>query len=455
MILILRTIQILAAARRPMTFSELNIASETRFRLLHDHHKEAQLSSETQNRIANGDVDYVRLCRDLLNVDPSGTVEFSHKDVQHAVSSIEFRQQFGLRDGDETLAAICIQHLACGDETSDGVASTKAVSCRVVGQATCTLRAYATGFWKKHYLETNGGSQWIHSLLHEAVVSAAAKDGRPDMQCQRHCNRVLATGLEMAATHDLHVIGRTYVEMGAEVGPCTHSSHTPLHTAVANSSTSMVKFLLECGANPNAFAIDILDSPKPLCGISQDATPSALVNCGPEHEGECHCWRCCSCASGRTPLHMAAAVGSEETLRLLVAGGARMDIPTMDHGNTALHLAAKSGMIGAVQYLVGAGADIRIRNLAGETASQVAFKEHHHSIAKLLQSAAGLGEKDAASPVWNMQHLSLEDKPHKAPAPKLREVEATDTTGSTSGVGSPNPSAREELSSHGESWVLV
>ena len=448
--LIVRTIQICAAALRPMTFSELNIASQTTFCLLRDQHEEAQLSHETMKRIANGEIDYVKICEDLVIVDSSGNVEFFHADMQRAVSSIEFRHQFGIRNGDEALAAICIQHLRCGEQT-EGMASSRAVRCPVVGQATCTFRAYATCFWKKHYLQTKGRSQWINSLLHEALLATVPRDGCSEMPCQRRCNRVLATALEMAATHDLDVLGRTYVEMGAEVGPCTHSSHTPLHTAVANSSTNMVKFLLEYGADPNAFANEILDSPQPLCGDNEDALPTALVDCGgPEHEDQCHCWRCCSCASGRTPLHVAAANGGEETMRLLVAGGARLETRTMYEGETALHLAAVSGNPGAVQYLIHSGANVCSQNFVGETAAQVALKENSYAVAKLLQSAAsqatqeplsdgvgvayveaGVGEKDTGSTVWNMQNLSLEDKSHEPSRRKHGEAEGTDGIGGT------------------------
>ena len=453
MTLIVQTIQILAAARRPLTVSELNIAGKTRFSLLRYHQERTQLSRETLDRITNGEVDYFKLCKDLLQVDSSGNVEFSDADLRRAVSLTEFRQQFGLCRGDETLTAICIQHLGCGEQT-DGMASTdSAVRCPVVGQASCTFRSYATLFWKKHYLATNGGSPWIHSLLHETLVSTVASDGCANVQCQQGCNRMLATGLEVAATHDLHVLGRTYIEMGAEVGSCSHSSYTPLHIAVANSSTNMIKLLLEYGANPNVFADETSDSLTPLCDSSEGALPTALVGCGPGgRRDDCHCWRCCDYAAGRTPLHVAAAMGGEEMVRLLIAGGACIDTPTMDDGDTALHLAARSGNIGAVRLLIQAGADVRSRNFAGKMAAQEVVEGGHYSVTELLQSVAacqgnqqklfgagvahveaGVGQNcNIYGAVSNMQHLSLEDEPRESPTRTLGEgKEATTDAGGT------------------------
>jgi ankyrin repeat protein len=468
--MILQTIGIIAAARRPMTLAELVSANKTHIRPPYSRQNRPSASQEPRDCGVSNDIDLMALCGGLLQVDGSGTVKFCHQDMRHLVSSLGFQQQFGLRNGDEMLAGICVQHLQCGKQTNDQLASTAAASCRVSGRKSCELRNYAISFWKKHYLAIGGGSQWIHSLLHEAVVSSLPKAGFTEMQCKRSCNYVLATGLEMAATHDLLVIGRTYVEMGAEIHLCNHSTHTPLHTAAVNSSTNMAKFLLECGADPNTIADSALDSPC-LCATSDVDILSSLVKCGPGYD-ESHCWRCSRSASGRTPLHSAAAVGGEETMRLLVVGGAHIDIRTKHEGETALHLAAMSGNVGAVQYLIACGADTQSQNFAGETALQVAMKGHHYSIAKMLLSAAPpatpqslcddilyveaeSGDDHATSPVWRMQHLSLVDVPHESPVHRLKDAVLTTSTEDVSGVNRQVYSAQEELPVHDESWVLV
>jgi ankyrin repeat protein len=468
--MILRTIGIIAAAQRPMTLAELVSANKTQIRPPYSRQNRPSASQESQDCGAGDDIDLMVSCAGLLQVDNTGNVKFCHQDMQHVVSSLGFPQQFGLRDGDEMLAAICIQHLQCGKQANDQLASTGPAPCPVSGRKSCELRNYAISFWKKHYSAIGGGSQWIQSLLHQAVVSSLPKAGFAEMQCQRSCNYVLATGLEMAAAHDLLVIGKTYVEMGAEVHACSHSMRTPLHTAAANLSTNMVKFLLECGADPNAIANSVLDPPC-VCATSDVAILSSLVKCGPGHD-ECHCWRCSRSASGRTPLHLAAAAGGEETMRLLVVSGAHIDIHTKHEGETALHLAAMSGNIGAVQYLIACGADTQSQNFAGETAMQVAVKEHHYSIAKMLLSAARpatsqalfndipyveaeSGDDYATNPVRRMQHLSLVDVPRDSSVQKLKNAPLTTSAENDSGVDRPIYSAQDEVPVHDESWLLV
>jgi hypothetical protein len=96
------------------------------------------------------------------------------------------------------------------------------------------------------------------------------------MQCKSSCSYVLATGLDMATVHDLLVVGRTYVDMGAETDPCSHLARAPFHTTPTTSSTNMVKFLLEYDADPNAIANSILDSPC-LCATSNAAILSSPI----------------------------------------------------------------------------------------------------------------------------------------------------------------------------------
>ena len=466
----LQAIQILGAGCRPMTFSELDNASKTRLHPPYHHRNDAQVSEEVQTRGANRDNYLMGPCKDLLKVDNSGIVEFCHEDMRGLVSSADFQQQFGLRSGDEILAAICIQHLGCGQEVRDDMASIGTIPCPVAKPETCTLRDYARSFWREHYFKIRGGSQLIHSLLHETMLSSLSTEGPLETRCQRGCNIVLFTGLEMAATHDLLVVGKAYVEMGAEVRQCTHSTHTPLHTAAANSGVEMIKFLLECGADPNAVANHVLDSRSCGCSATDAAVSATLALRSLEHK-QCHCWRCCDCFSGRTPLHLAAATGREESVKLLVAGGADINLSTKRHGDTALHLAARSGKLGIVQLLLASGSELGRQNSVGATALQSAKTGHHYLVAKLLVAAAppvisepaidtiyvdARHDRDqSTSPIWRMHSLSLEDKPPGMSVSSSKTVRNTtrltnfDSTNSGMFAGNEEPLAREE------SWIMV
>jgi ankyrin repeat protein len=126
---------------------------------------------------------------------------------------------------------------------------------------------------------------------------------------------------------------------------------------------------------------------------------------------------------------LAASTGQETSLRVLVAGGADINLSTKRHGDIALHLATKAGKFGVVQFLLASGADIGRQNSAGMTALQLAKTGHHYLIAKLLLAAAppmvsepaidaiyvesGHEPDQSNSPIWRMQSLSLEERPPK------------------------------------------
>ncbi|KAJ6163931.1 hypothetical protein N7497_003910 [Penicillium chrysogenum] len=65
---------------------------------------------------------------------------------------------------------------------------------------------------------------------------------------------------------------------------------------------------------------------------------------------------------GRTPLHVATALGYARVGRLLLMHGAAATVPMADgHGLTAMHLAVQNGHASMVEALVECGADINLR----------------------------------------------------------------------------------------------
>ena len=65
---------------------------------------------------------------------------------------------------------------------------------------------------------------------------------------------------------------------------------------------------------------------------------------------------------GRTPLHLAAALGHERAGRLLLMHGATATLVMMDrHGMTAMHLAVQNGHTRMVKSLLEFGADANLR----------------------------------------------------------------------------------------------
>ncbi|PWW80495.1 3ank: A designed ankyrin repeat protein, partial [Tuber magnatum] len=78
---------------------------------------------------------------------------------------------------------------------------------------------------------------------------------------------------------------------------------------------------------------------------------------------------------GRYPLSIAAAMGDEALVRLLLFWGA--DVCARDDmGRTALHRAAGCGMAGVVKLLLEKGADREVADYTGRTALGWADKEN-------------------------------------------------------------------------------
>jgi hypothetical protein len=363
-------------------------------------------------------------CKGLLKVDTAGILEFCHEGMRALISSPGFLRRFQLQNSDEIFAAICIRHLGCENDTADNISIPGERKCPVDGHQPCQLRNYANAFWHEHYDRLKGESQWIDSLLHKLIIAPFSKDLGVHMECDRRCNRVLATGLQMAAVNNLISLAVMYLDMGAEIDVCNHSTATPLQVAVAKSSTAMVELLLDRGADPNAFANDALDSPV-SCNHMDAALPSCLVKCCSSHK-QCHCWRCCGLVRGVAPLHVAALVGHEDMLKVLAKRGANIRSQTKHLGDTPLHLASRAGNIGVVRLLIDLGADVEARNSDGKRAlaadtvrqSQPSLELRSSGILHVHQETISTVEainrrpqcEDEFSYVTRMKSISLEDR---------------------------------------------
>lgn len=148
------------------------------------------------------------------------------------------------------------------------------------------------------------GNTPLHSLA--AVVQAEQSGHRADMA-------------QLLIGRGLAVDGRN-----------THSE-TPLHLAVIGEDATLVKALLDAGANL-----------------------SALDNVG------------------RSALHRAAWWGHVPNLKLLIAAGAKLDAQDAA-GNTPLHLAWRADKEEAAHLLERFGADRQLANRHGETAADLAL----------------------------------------------------------------------------------
>jgi hypothetical protein len=103
---------------------------------------------------------------------------------------------------------------------------------------------------------------------------------------------------------------------------------------------------------------------------------------------------CCK-TSGRTILHMSAALGYHILLDYVIRSG--VDLNTRDaNGHTALHFAALYGCTQCIQVLVAGGADMEIVVARGHGATQIAFQNGHTTVGKLLTVYDDVSEAEEA-----------------------------------------------------------
>jgi ankyrin repeat protein len=90
--------------------------------------------------------------------------------------------------------------------------------------------------------------------------------------------------------------------------------------------------------------------------------------------------------SGWTPLHYAAAGGSEEIARLLIARKAKLDAvsPRESGAYTPLMMAAREGQPTLARLLLEAGANPALKNTEGLTAAQIAERAGHTDMAAAI-----------------------------------------------------------------------
>ncbi|XP_050296439.1 transient receptor potential channel pyrexia [Anthonomus grandis grandis] len=187
---------------------------------------------------------------------------------------------------------------------------------------------------------------------HTECVSLLLSRGA-EVNAIAHDQNVLVTPLHCAASMGHLNCLRLLIKHGAHVNVGIEK-RSPLHYAVQNLAVECVRELLEHNAIPN--------------------TPQVY---------------------SEAPLHVAAALGNEEAVKLLLQYGAAVKVQSGTDKLTPLHLAAEQGYPSCVRLLIEAGANVNAINRKKQTALHLAvMSQCTETVELLLQKGANSNAQD-------------------------------------------------------------
>jgi Ankyrin repeats (3 copies)/Ankyrin repeats (many copies) len=371
----------------------------------------------------------ISLCPSLLEIRYGGQVAFQHEDLRSVIRSPWSRHLgFGPAEAThESIAAVCFRHLTCISKETilDPWIKTGAM---LRGETKrCHFRSYCTNYWQDHYRAAEASSRKLVAMLHGTLEAAFnAAPASKGLETSSPISR-LSTGIWICSVWDLKILGRTYLEMGAEIDRCSGSGEAPLHVAAANSSLHMLQLLLDRGASlkvRDRYGCTVLQQ---ACRAGSLDVVTLLLQKGADLESlqnNAEDAFTNTLSSISTPLQLAANYGHSEIVRVLLEAGCSQSAPTAVCGWTALHLAVDCGSEDAVRYLVEWGADIEAKSASFETAFEIAIRERRDSIVRYLAHRGAkrevcttkdelylnrvLASESVASTVHHFQSMSFE-----------------------------------------------
>ncbi|GAB4813625.1 hypothetical protein N2152v2_000671 [Parachlorella kessleri] len=220
------------------------------------------------------------------------------------------------------------------------------------------------------------------------------------------------------------------LKYGADIDGGNEGGRTPLSLAAMFGQASAVQTLLGAAANVNARGSD---GTSPLRCAAQSGSVDcgkALLEAGADIQADyaVTCW---------TALHIAAAQGHTDFVKLLLAGGASKEATDTD-GNTPLHAAAQNGHVETIKELLAAGSDIHARNEYGLTPLEWARRHDHIEAVEVLRSAAGKQQDllPYASPMQLLQAFEKVSKPGPARSGTPGTTSSRSSSARPSGEGS-------------------
>jgi ankyrin repeat protein len=224
--------------------------------------------------------------------------------------------------------------------------------------------------WPIHIAVERGEIALVKKLLSDKVINAKSSGGK--------------TALQLAYEHGHEEIASLLMKQGADIN-CNHGPDGKklIDWAAEHHQNAVVELLLEKGAN-------VKDCYQLLFWASKNDRPVIVKNVidatlwqGPDSTS----------AKGWTALDYAAFSGSVESVKLLLAAGAKVNHQDK-FGHSSLELAAYKGHTEIAKLLVEKGALVNIQSSKGYTPLMEAIKKNHMETAGALEN---LGAD------WNVQ----------------------------------------------------
>jgi len=219
--------------------------------------------------------------------------------------------------------------------------------------------------------------EWAARMGHTEVVkllldnNAKVNVSRPTDGC---------TPLFIAAQQGHAEVVKLLLDNRADVNASrTDDGTTPLFMAAQARHTEVVKLLLDNKADVNASRTE--DGATPLYYAAQEGH-TEVVKLLLGNKADVNASRT---DDGATPLFMAAQARHTEVVKLLLDNKADVNASRTEDGGTALYYAAQEGHTEIVKLLIDNKADVNTRTRNNEKPVDVARRNHHSDIVKLLQ----------------------------------------------------------------------
>jgi hypothetical protein len=236
------------------------------------------------------------------------------------------------------------------------------------------LLLYAASFWHVHFRLAEGRSRRLSALLHRIIQSVLLSNKNNHWGVNPDSAQIINVGMWLCTFHNFTLLGRVYLEMGADVTAGLSGTY-PLHIAASKPSLGVLELILE--KQPELEVVD---------------------------------------REAMTPLQVAAFHGHVAAVKMLLAAGADVNKTFTVSRETTLHIAVRGGQEKIVALLLEQGAEVNVRNIRSESPLDIALRKGNYAIARMLvgEGASRLScpaiEMTTAEALYAFQVLSLAEQ---------------------------------------------